>query len=189
MMAEDMRRAQLLQTKCNYVSCFSGYWGYCAERGIGPYSNVITPSVVICLRLPIKIQWIVEFIDYLGVNPRTWWSCPLDNLMNALLISMLFLSIVRPGELLYADKTEDPTVEVITNGLRWGDITYGGRSEEYVERYLRIQIDWYKNKQFRDEPKHVYMAPQNKSAFGQQGRNRGGDEPLETPWRYFFFKF
>eukprot|EP01083_Nonionella_stella_P016581 46310_1 len=63
MMAEDMRRAQLLQTKCNYVSCLRGYWGYCAERGVDPYSNEITPSVAIfwyysrCRRLGSCNSW------------------------------------------------------------------------------------------------------------------------------------
>ena len=47
----------------------------------------------------------------------------------------VFLSMSRPIEALLTDKTEHKEWEIITTGLRWGDVDGMNQLQEYRNRY------------------------------------------------------
>ena len=110
-------------------------------------------------RFPVRIDWIVSYLKHLNVTQKTWKSVDLDTLSTAFLLLMVFFTISRPSEILFTDKTEDKSVEEITTGLRWIDVNILDAQKNYIEQCMRIQINWYKNQEFRGEPKVIFMAP------------------------------
>ncbi len=111
------------------------------------------------LRLPILLIWIVKYLKHLNVTPSTWNSIPLEILTKALLLLLAFFAITRPSELLFTDSTENKMWEIITTGLRWSDITLHNMDKRYIYQYMKIKIHWFKNQEFRNEPKIIYMSP------------------------------
>ncbi len=111
------------------------------------------------VRLPARIDWISQYLDSLGVRPDTWSYVDLEILEKAWCILMTFFSISRPSEVLHTDSTENVEWEIIATGLRWGDVTLHNMEKPYCKQYMRIKIEWYKNKVHRNQPKYIYMAP------------------------------
>lgn len=110
-------------------------------------------------RFPVLLRWISQFIKHLNVSPSTWKSVKLDKFMVAFLFVMVFFTISRPSEILFTDKTEDEMIEIITTGLRWIDVQILDSNKEYIYRCMQIKINHYKNQEFRNEPKVIFMAP------------------------------
>eukprot|EP01083_Nonionella_stella_P150920 481564_1 len=111
------------------------------------------------LRLPLLRKWLVQYLIAIKVTPATWRTAKFDDLTKALLLLMMFFSISRPCELLFTDKTEDPELDIIRTGLRWGDVKFENQHLKYTQQYMTLKIEWFKNQQFRGEPKLIHMAP------------------------------
>ncbi len=110
-------------------------------------------------RDPLRVKWIARYCAKRGVVPATWWTCDLFAFKECLLLILTFFSISRPFEMSFTDKTENELWEIITTGLRWGDIKMEDTHREYIESYLHMVIRWYKNQMDRSTPKDIYMAP------------------------------
>ncbi len=116
-------------------------------------------TIPVKTRKPIKIHWISAFLIHLNITPETWWTCDLELLTMAFLLLIAFFGIVRPAEILFSDSTENKKWEIISTGLKWSDITPKNTNKSYHRRYLQLYIRWYKNQEFRTEPKLLNMGP------------------------------
>ena len=76
----------------------------------------------------------------IGVTPPTWDTVHYEKLLRAFLLLIVFFSISRPSEALYTNSTENESWEIITTGLRWGDVTLQNTNKPYIEQCLRITI-------------------------------------------------
>ncbi len=83
----------------------------------------------------------------------------LESFRRSVMLHNFNFSISRPGEILWSDNTEFPEWEVITTGLRWGDIDYYNWNQNYRKRWITLTIEHYKNKVFKDMPKIIPMGP------------------------------
>ena len=108
-------------------------------------------------RLPMPLDWLTNYLQFLGVTPTNMERATIQNLTIALWYIMLFMTISRPAELLYTNSTEDERVEVITTGLKWGDITHHNTNRSKYAEYISIEIHWFKNQQFRNQSKIIDM--------------------------------
>ncbi len=107
----------------------------------------------------LRIEWIVQYCAKRGVVPATWTTVDLFTLKECFFLILAFLSISRPFELSFTDKTENSEWEIITTGLKWGDVIVHDNHMNYVNNYLQLIIRWYKNQRDRNEPKNIWMAP------------------------------
>ncbi len=116
-------------------------------------------TIPVKIRKPLKIHWIAQFLVNLNITPDTWWTCDLETLTIAFLLLIAFFGIVRPAEILFSDSTENKEWETISTGLKWSDITPKNTNKNYHRQYLQLYIRWYKNQEFRTEPKLLNMGP------------------------------
>ncbi len=49
--------------------------------------------------------------------------------------------------------------EIITTGLKWGDISLQNTTKPYTRQYIHVVISWYKNQIDRETPKDIWMSP------------------------------
>ncbi len=110
------------------------------------------------LRKPIQLKWLIAYARSLGVTPDTWWTCPLEHLTTIFMLVLLFFSMSRPAEMLYTNSTENPDWETIITGLKWSNIEPKNSHKNYKRRYLKILIRWFKNQEYRCEPKWIFMG-------------------------------
>ncbi len=108
-------------------------------------------------RLPMRLTWIIKYLKYLNVTPNALFKTSLRNLTIGLFYILLFLTISRPAELLFTDKTEDDLIEVITTGLQWKDISFMDTDKGKFNEYIQIKIQWFKNQTNRNQPKIIDM--------------------------------
>ncbi len=108
-------------------------------------------------RLPMRLNWLVKYVKYLGVHPHTLQQVPLQNLTIALFFIILFLSISRPAELLFTDSTEDELIEIITTGLKWKDLSFHDLYKHKTQHYIQFTVHWFKNQTARGKPKIIDM--------------------------------
>ena len=108
-------------------------------------------------RLPMRLEWVVNYLKFLGVTPDTWHKVSLQSLTIALFYILLFLTISRPAELLFTNSTEDETIEIITTGLRWKDLTFHNMDQSRYAQYISLEIHWFKNQQHRNQSKIIDM--------------------------------
>ena len=112
--------------------------------------------------------------DKLQINPDAMYKSSYEDLIKALYLITTFLTISRPTELLYADKTDrsDPkNIIKRIKGLRWSDIKFqqcqpceGYHSDEVMD----LTVRWFKNQEDRRVPKVIRMA----SACCGHGKNK-----------------
>eukprot|EP01083_Nonionella_stella_P017102 47783_1 len=100
-------------------------------------------------RLPIRIQWILHYIDAKRVIPNNLLMVDLDDLLAVVMLLLTFFTMSRPNELLLTDKSE---FEIILTGLTLADI-------QWTEQYCQLSINHYKNQVSRLEPKVITLAP------------------------------
>ena len=74
------------------------------------------------IRLPLKLQWLLRYVELLNVNNSNWQLVELDVLSEIFLLLLTFFYISRPPELLFSDDAESSEWDVITTGLNCGDI-------------------------------------------------------------------
>ncbi len=110
-------------------------------------------------RLPFQIRFLLDWFRKKGISRKTWDKISIDLLEEALCYVTLLFSISRPGEVLWSDNTEFPEWEILTTGLRWGDIKYCNQMAEYCKQWITITIEHYKNKVYNDMPKIIPMGP------------------------------
>ncbi len=125
--------------------------------GYKTMKNLYTRDKII-ERLPIPICWLVNWLKKINITPNTWNICDLWTLKKVSLTLFVYFSISRPFEFTFTDKTINPLWEVITTGLKWGDINFINCAN-YISSYLHIIIHWYKNQQDRTTPKIIDMSP------------------------------
>ena len=109
------------------------------------------------VRLPMRLNWIVKYVEYLGVYPDRLHTVPIQNLTLALFFITLFFSVSRPAEILFTNSTEDERIEIITTGLRWQDLTFHNLNKPALEQYIEFKVHWYKNQTTRGKPKIIGM--------------------------------
>ncbi len=110
-------------------------------------------------RLPLRFDWIIDYLRAKGVTPNTWRTIDLELLRKCWFLIFYFFSLTRPVELIYSNKTENKEWEIITTGLLWEHITHENTSGKYIDSYLQVVIPWYKNQKHREVPKVMYMSP------------------------------
>ncbi len=110
-------------------------------------------------RDPLQVEWIVRYIRKKGVTPATWCTVDLFTFKKCWLLIITYFSISRPFEITFTDKTENEMWEIITTGLKWGDITLNNTDKPYIRQYLHLIINWYKNQIDREIPKDIWMSP------------------------------
>ncbi len=91
-------------------------------------------------RDPLQIEWIVTYIRKLGVTPSTWTTVDLFIFKKCWLLIVVYFSISRPFEITFTDKTENELWEIITTGLKWGDISLNNTDKPYLRQYLHLII-------------------------------------------------
>ncbi len=101
-------------------------------------------------KLPFRLDWIYKWACKIGVTPQTWQTCNFDDLLKVFYILIIYFTISRPSEIHFTDKTENADWEIITTGLRLKDV-------RMFNQLLHIQVWWYKNQEFRNVPKHIYI--------------------------------
>ncbi len=111
------------------------------------------------LRDPLQIEWMVNYFRKKGVTPSTWTTVDVFILKECFLLTLTFFSISRPFELTFTNKTENEMWEIITTGLKWGDISLNNMDKPYLRQYLHLLIHWYKNQIDREIPKDIWMSP------------------------------
>ena len=109
------------------------------------------------VRKPSEIRWLDRFARFLNCTPKTWKYCNLDLLGKILALLLFFFSVSRPSEVLFTDKTENLLIGKITTGLKFGDVTIVRDVKNPTLSCLHLIIRHYKNQEFRDVPKHIYM--------------------------------
>ena len=101
-------------------------------------------------KLPFRLDWIYKWACKIGVTPQTWHTCDFDDLLKVFYILIIYFTISRPSEIHFTNKTENTDWEIITTGLQLRDV-------QMFNHLLHIKVWWYKNQEFRNVPKHIYI--------------------------------
>ncbi len=76
------------------------------------------------VKLPFKLKWLAQWARAIGVTPLTWYTCDFNNLIKVLIVLTIFFTISRPGEIYFTNKTENEEWDIITTGIRFGDVSF-----------------------------------------------------------------
>ncbi len=106
-------------------------------------------------KLPFKLIWLVQWARAIGVTPTTWFSCDYNALMKVLIVLITFFTISRLGEIYFTDKTENKEWDIITTGIKFGDVSFGNK--HYCNDVMSIEVNWYKNQQHYNVPKRIHI--------------------------------
>ena len=108
---------------------------------------------------PILAQHIWRYIrGQLEIDPSNLHEARYDNLVKALALVLIFLTMSRCMEILYCDKTEDASIREIITGIRWGDLRFHKRKGFRTDEILDITVRWFKNQEDHRAPKRIRIA-------------------------------
>ena len=107
-------------------------------------------------KAPMLARHLWYFIKYhLRIDPTNLRAARYDDLIKALALSMIFLTMSRCTEILWSDKTEDPKIRIIHTGIKWAHISYRRRVGFRETHVLDIEVPWFKNQADRTVPKRI----------------------------------
>ena len=124
------------------------------------YENAIVANHrKVAVKAPLHIRQLVHYIkNRLKIDPTNLRAAKYDDLLKAFLLVLNFMTLSRPMELLWSDKTEDKAVREIYTGVRWQHIKEGRRKGYHSERVLILYIPWFKNQDDRTVSKKIVMC-------------------------------
>jgi hypothetical protein len=113
----------------------------------------------------LTVKHICTYIrQHLQVDPHNLRQARYDALVEALYLTLTFVTASRSAEIVYADKTDrsdkDRPIVKIT-GLRWSDITIRQKADEDGFRsplILEVRVRFFKNQTDKKVPKLITIA-------------------------------